>query len=57
MARRVTGAGREPDRDACRQHITDIGQPDPGERPQDGWVGDDHKAANPAWWANYQRRG
>lgn len=49
--------GEDPvDWDAFRQHIIAIGQPDPGFIPPDDWVGDDFKAANPDWWANYQSR-
>jgi hypothetical protein len=44
------------DWDAFRQHIVAIGQPDPGNRPPDDWVGDDYKQANPDWWANYANR-
>jgi hypothetical protein len=49
--------GEDPvDWDAFRQHIVAIGQPDPGNRPPDDWVGDDFKQANPDWWANYANR-
>lgn len=49
--------GEDPvDWDAFQAHIVAIGQPDPGNRPPDDWVGDDFKAANPAWRDNYQQR-
>jgi len=34
---------------AFRGHAMAIGAPDPGARPPDDFVGEDYKAANPAW--------
>lgn len=49
--------GEDPvDWDAFRTHVTAIGHPDPGPVPPDDWVGEDYKAANADWWANYQSR-
>lgn len=50
--------GEDPvDWDAFRAHLIAIGHSDPGDMPPDDWVGDDYKAANAEWWANYQSRG
>ena len=49
--------GEDPiDWDAFRTHLIGIGHNDPGNIPPDDWVGDDYKAANPDWWANYTSR-
>lgn len=49
--------GEDPaDWDAFREHLIAIGHPDPGGRPPEDWVGEDFKAANPEWWANYANR-
>lgn len=44
------------DWDAFRAHLIAIGHNDPGDVPPDDWVGEDYKAANPEWWANYTSR-
>jgi hypothetical protein len=42
------GAGEDPtDYQAFRQHVIDLGAPDPGEQEIDDFVGDDFKAAHP----------
>jgi len=41
-------AGEDPtDYQAFRQHLLDMGAPDPGEQEIDDFVGDDFKAAHP----------
>jgi hypothetical protein len=41
-------AGEDPtDYQAFRQHVIDLGAPDPGEQEIDDFVGDDFKAAHP----------
>jgi hypothetical protein len=37
---------------AFRQHVMDIGAPDPGEQEIDDFVGDDFKAAHPERYGN-----
>jgi hypothetical protein len=50
-------AGGDPtDWDEFRQHLTQIGAPDPGARPPDDFVGEDWKQENPEWVARYADR-